>query len=315
MESNVKTWNLLVLATVVVVLLIISFLVTISRMSDEAAGDPSQATQTTAYAPERVVVNNENGDESAGTNSNVVDRQPSNVPDANEAQVQELLDSFQDESVGASGAPNRSGQGSPFASDEYNERERIMREQGLDELPPPDPAIVPQSQPTPTYIPPAATSDPVYVPPAPIEVPTFSANSLQDCGTIEIPSSLSAQQRLLNSAASHPVVECLGEAIGEGCVAAEARIEVAGDVVNTLYVVERNDGVCSLGSSVGGDTVSLCSLTSIMRESTGEDRSFDEWAEEFAADPGDTLADLITTNPNILSTATYEYECEFYELE
>jgi hypothetical protein len=253
----------------------------------------------------------------------VIDTRASDVPVAEEEQVQEYIDAFTDDSIGASGAPRPSGP-SPFASDEYNAREQQMREQGLDELPPADPTQIPTesepvSVPNPSYEDPAPPTVqpqpvPVIIEPETMELPVLNSSEFAVCDDLEVPSSPLAQLMFLNSASANPTVVCLGEAVGDACEATTAEISVTGGVDGSAYVVERNDGQCALGFSSDAETAALCDLTSLLETSTGETRSFSEWSDEFDADPGGMMAMLIEDNVALFTGASSGASCVTYEL-
>jgi len=170
----------------------------------------------------------------------------------------------------------------------------------------PTPVDVPEISPVP-YSPP-----PSYVTPRRIynpsqfytKFPELSENNFSDCGEVEVPTTQGEINSLISTLAEKAEVICLGKAIANNCSGARAKV-FSIYTSGYLYVAERNDGVCGIGSSVDNDKVTLCSVEATMNDSTNEQKSLAEWQKIFKDEPGQTIADVFT---NILAAPVVSIE-------
>ena len=170
------------------------------------------------------------------------------------------------------------------------------------------------------YLPPPTYTPSTYTPPVnyyPTQLyPELSANQFTSCGRITLPntSSESRINRFIASLGRNSATICLGKAIAEDCRSSEVRVSGA-DISGYLYVTERNDGVCALGSSVDDDTATFCSVEGLMNSSTEDQKSFREWQASFANDPGQTFVDGYQNSLNLDETVTASVsDCIIYKI-
>jgi len=135
-------------------------------------------------------------------------------------------------------------------------------------------------------------------PPVEIEPETLTVTRFRSCGNVSLGSSETAVQRYLSNMANTSEASCLGQAVANNCESSRVNVSaLSGAVSGSVYVTERNDGVCAVGVYVDGDDVlTLCSVTDSLNLSLLPDsqKTFIEWQAVFAKEPGKTFASLIS---------------------
>lgn len=136
----------------------------------------------------------------------------------------------------------------------------------------------------------------------------------KDCGEIDVPSGFRLALFAM-TAGNDPAVECLGKAVAQtGCGEYIAEVSAEGNRFN-LYVGSRpDDKVCSVGVSLGTESVVLCSVTQLMNIGSDENKTFTQWQAEFKEEPGQLFASMYFDNVAVFENpdALTEYDCKLY---
>jgi hypothetical protein len=143
---------------------------------------------------------------------------------------------------------------------------------------------------------------------------TVSIADARPCGDIDVPTGGIALMMFGNQLPTNPVVECFGAAVGSGCDAVSIGVYSGGEYQATGYILERPDGVCSIGSVESVGEIVLCDITSTMNQVTGDTKTAESWEASFSAMPGDTMASLLQAAPTLLQSGlnNSEYGCQKY---
>ncbi|MEN9922339.1 MAG: hypothetical protein RL097_616 [Candidatus Parcubacteria bacterium] len=130
-------------------------------------------------------------------------------------------------------------------------------------------------------------------------VETFA--EAQSCGVLRLPSSVSALEKFIREIDTEDQVICMGEAIANDCES--AKLVAAGSEGDKyyIYVGEREDGVCSVGSTSEEAYVSLCALEAVMDENTNNNYSLTKWLSIFDDEPGESFASLFSTETGLIT--------------
>lgn len=123
-----------------------------------------------------------------------------------------------------------------------------------------------------------------------IQYPELNNTKFDNCGSISLPVSENGFETFVSKLGDDSEMICLAKAIADNCDG--ARTKLTGSISEYLYVTERNDGVCSVGSaSVDDDIIMLCSIEAILNQSKNETKSLTEWQKVFEDNPGQILID------------------------
>lgn len=145
--------------------------------------------------------------------------------------------------------------------------------------------------------------------------PVIDTDSFTNCKEINLPSNASEQERSISDLENNSSTICMGKAVANNCTSAKAVVN--GDVSQTVYVMEREDGECSIGTAYGNSAyVSLCSIKDMLNAMTGEKKEFSEWRIKFSTEPGKTFAALYFGSLDGLSKAitTNALSCKSFKL-
>lgn len=169
------------------------------------------------------------------------------------------------------------------------------------------------SSPPPSYVTPSRSA---YISPNDIPISIIydklSESSFSNCGKINAPNTEEGLEELLLSIAKNPEAICLGKAIAKNCEG--ARVAVSNSFYSGyIYVAERNDGVCGIGSTFDRNMVSLCSVEDLMNLNTNQQNNFSYWQNLFDDDPGQTFADAYEGSLNY-SESGKAVDCQLYRL-
>ncbi|MCA9355711.1 hypothetical protein KC865_04195 [Candidatus Kaiserbacteria bacterium] len=146
-------------------------------------------------------------------------------------------------------------------------------------------------------------------------IPTIDTSDSLDCGRFVMPSTESATKETLKELEENETLKCMGKAIADNCTTAQI------DIINLgfhghAYVSALEDGSCGFGFTFGDEElVTFCGIESTMNASTGENRSFDEWREHFAKNPGELFASLYIDNPGPVEDESGAINCSFGQIK
>lgn len=147
-----------------------------------------------------------------------------------------------------------------------------------------------------------------------LDYPSLGSVKWKKCGTLTVPTGL-ALATFSFTAGSDPAVECMGEAVAKRCASSQLEVVNEGEIVGSMYVLERSDDVCSVGVPAGDGLISLCSVEKIMNAGAGEEKSFKQWQAVFKTEPGDTFASMYFDNSSALSNPASAsiFDCRTYK--
>ncbi len=124
---------------------------------------------------------------------------------------------------------------------------------------------------------------------------------VKSCGSLQVPSSESEQARFLNELDTYQPVICMGEAAADNCESAWAQVTNPDGMAMSVYLAEREDGTCAVGTSYLSTYVSLCNFTDVMNTKTGDNLSYFEWLEVFKDEPGESFAKIFSSGTGDIS--------------
>ncbi|NCT02133.1 hypothetical protein GW766_02700 [Candidatus Parcubacteria bacterium] len=121
------------------------------------------------------------------------------------------------------------------------------------------------------------------------------------CGTVKVPQTESGQAKFYNDLPKYIEVICLGEAVANKCSPAITEVIGPEGIPFWVYVGERTDGVCGVGTTVVPKYVSLCNLASVLNTNTDNSYTFNQWISSFKSEPGKTFAKIFTSESRSIS--------------
>lgn len=137
--------------------------------------------------------------------------------------------------------------------------------------------------------------------PIPSLVNSFA--KVKSCGSLKVPASEGEQARFLNELETYQPVICMGEAVADNCEFAWAQVTNPDGIAMSVYLAEREDGTCGVGTSYLPTHVSLCNFTDVMNAKTGDSLSYFEWLEVFMDEPGESFAKIFSSGTGEISGA------------
>lgn len=155
-------------------------------------------------------------------------------------------------------------------------------------------------------------------PSEPIETEKLKNTSFKNCGSASLGATEGAIEKYLSSLANKSEASCLGKAVANDCQSARVRMSaVYGTVTGSVYVTERNDGVCGVGIKIDGhieSSVPFCSITDLLNTTVlSEDhKDFAGWANVLEKEPGKTIETLLIASES--QTFAQPVNCISYEL-
>lgn len=130
-------------------------------------------------------------------------------------------------------------------------------------------------------------------------VETFT--EARSCGVLRLPSSESALEKFVREVDTEDQVICMGEAVANNCEPAKLIATGSEGDSYYIYVGEREDGVCSVGTTSEEAYVSLCALEAVMDENTNSNYSLTKWFSVFEEEPGESFAALFSTETGLIT--------------
>jgi hypothetical protein len=310
MESETK--KVLTLVIVVIVLVVIAIAFVFSRLL--GGGDSSERPQPTEfpadapYAPEEHQVID---DEPVSNASSTLTTDPEvESPTSSESVISLPANSWQDEVV-------------VFSTN---------NDQSYDQ------PVVPAAEPvndTPVgLVPTLIIENPVLTPPvssaesgyeaettpgyvhqafAPLDLTT----DIKSCGRLKRFADEYGTTRSIADLATEKGVECLGQAVADGCINSSLTVPFSDGLETPIYVLEQPDGSCGINISETDNKINLCNIKNALnsRLPETEQKTLVEWQEEFAEKPGETMTTAYT---NIMLETEAEYieaiDCRWYTM-
>lgn len=137
-------------------------------------------------------------------------------------------------------------------------------------------------------------------------------NSVESCGTVEIPEGTSALKAFLNELDQSEAATCLGEAVLHDCDLAWVLVTTADQSPMWVYVAMRDDGVCGLGNTYQADSVNLCDMTATLNYITKQDYTFDDYVKSYTDQPGMIFKDIYSTDAAFMGVSNLD--CQLHEV-
>lgn len=146
-------------------------------------------------------------------------------------------------------------------------------------------------------------------------IPTLDSPFLgvKSCGTLQMPSSESGVTKFYANLSEYEESTCLGEAVLNDCEPAWTRVNAPEGVTVWVYVVERSDGVCSVGVSYDKKYANLCAVAEAANVATQKNLTLNEWRELYADTPAQLFAEIFGSQ--ILATNLANLNCVITQID
>jgi hypothetical protein len=137
-------------------------------------------------------------------------------------------------------------------------------------------------------------------------------DSVESCGTLQIPTSDSALKAFMTKLDKTEEAICLGEAVLHDCEPAWALVNLPEDMQMWVYVATRSDGMCGFGTTMIREYVNLCNMADTLRAVTARDMLFEDILKTYADEPGMLFKDIYSADQEFIGDS--DFDCQLHEV-